>query len=75
MTAKENGELAAFSAANERDYAPGLTKRELIAAMAMQGFAAAPGDSCPNDVAAASVEWADRLLVELAKPADAGKEE
>lgn len=42
----------------------GLTKRELIAAMAMQGFAANPQG---NDIARAAVRWADALLAELAK--------
>ena len=43
---------------------PGLTKRELIAAMAMQGFAANPQG---NDIAKLAVRWADALLTELAK--------
>lgn len=46
----------------------GLTKRELIAAMAMQGFASDP--NCTGNVqsvAECAVKWADCLLAELAK--------
>ena len=46
----------------------GLTKRELIAAMAMQGFASDP--SCTGEAsvyAGVAVKWADALLAELAK--------
>lgn len=46
---------------------PLMTKRELIAAMVMQGFAA---DSKviaeANEVARAAVSWADALIIELA---------
>lgn len=47
----------------------GLTKRELFAAMAMQGFAADPGitEARPEALAAGAVRWADALLAELAK--------
>jgi hypothetical protein len=47
----------------------GVTKREMFAAMAMQGFAANP--SCTSNSVAnarASVIWADALLAELSKP-------
>ena len=47
---------------------PGLTKRELFAAMAMQGFAALPNGSCPDDCMRVAVIWADALIAELAKP-------
>lgn len=52
---------------------PGLTKRELFAAMAMQGLAARHGDfsriiECPQ-VAEVAVGYADALLRELAKEA------
>jgi hypothetical protein len=51
---------------------PGLTKRELLAAMAMQGYLAmyaGPDIAAPtaNAVAQASVDYADALLAELAK--------
>lgn len=50
---------------------PGLTKRELFAAMVLQGFAACPHiDGSPKflrDHASRAVEWADALLAELAK--------
>ncbi len=50
------------------DY-PGLTKRELFAAMAMQGFAADPDMAHvePRAIAIGAVSWADALLAELAK--------
>ena len=51
--------------------APGLTKRELFAAMAMQGIASNPNAATiegPDVVAGAAVEAADALLAELAKP-------
>lgn len=45
----------------------GLTKREHIAAMAMQGFCAAPGaeDWAIDDLAEIAVRQADALLAEL----------
>ncbi len=49
----------------------GLTKRELFAAMAMQGIASNPNAATtegPDVVAGAAVEAADALLAELAKP-------
>ena len=54
----------------------GLTKRELFAAMAMQGMLAqvdsksspSTWDSAPEGAARASVRCADALLAELAKP-------
>ena len=51
--------------------APGLTKRELFAAMAMQGIMAYP-DGCGGKagIAKYSVEIADSLLEELAKEGD-----
>lgn len=63
-------------------FEPGLTKRELFAAMAMQGLLA---DSCGNGVesvvpdghdlahiASVAVKCADALLAELAKPQEGG---
>ena len=52
-------------------FATGLTKRELFAAMAMQGIASNPNAATtegPDVVAGAAVEAADALLAELAKP-------
>jgi hypothetical protein len=47
----------------------GLTKRELIAAMAMQGFLAGDFENTDEcEVARWSIEQADALLAELAKP-------
>ena len=49
---------------------PGLCKRELFAAMAMQGIASNPNAATiegPDVVAGAAVEAADALLAELAK--------
>jgi hypothetical protein len=49
-------------------YEPGLTKRELFAAMAMQGLLADPDINSPNDLLArCAVGYADALLKELAK--------
>jgi len=46
---------------------PGLTKRELLAAMAMQGFIASHALSCPEEDEAAefAVKMADALLSKL----------
>ena len=52
-------------------FAIGLTKRELFAAMAMQGIVSNPNAAIiagPDVVAAAAVEAADALLAEPAKP-------
>ena len=49
---------------------PGLTKRELFAAMAMQGFCAIPKINCtisPEIVARDAARLADALLAELVK--------
>ena len=50
---------------NSAAHAPTMTKRELIAAMALQGLLAAEGDVSANVTAA--VQFADALLEELAK--------
>lgn len=54
---------------SERTTVPGLAKRELFAAMAMQGVLAASGDQrlSPSWVAGEAVGYADELLKELAK--------
>lgn len=55
-------------------YHHGLTKRELFAAMAMQGFAANPSCSANGERhVAEAVQWADALLAALAQPKQ-GKE-
>lgn len=48
---------------------PGLTKRELFAAMAMQGLLARHGsdDYMPDVIARYATDYADALLAELAK--------
>lgn len=58
--------LGSHGGPTEPDF--GLTKRELIAAMAMQGLASDP--NCTGNVqsvAECAVKWADCLLAELAK--------
>jgi hypothetical protein len=47
----------------------GLTKRELFAAMAMQGMAAIDAEWIPEYVAGTALRMADALLSELAKKA------
>jgi hypothetical protein len=47
----------------------GLTKRELLAAMAMQGIAASGNEDTPEQRAMWAVRDADALLAELAKDA------
>ncbi len=66
MTAKENGEMAAYPQMGRFN---GLTKRELFAAMALQGFAASSQENTQTSaqLAAWSIERADALLAELAK--------
>lgn len=51
----------------------GLSKRELFAAMAMQGFSVSMPSASFNDLARHSVEQADALLSALAQPKQ-GKE-
>lgn len=49
---------------------PGLTKRELIAAMAMQGLLANMGsqdNALTTNIARWAVDYADALLIELEK--------
>jgi hypothetical protein len=62
---------------NDFENDPGLTKREKIAAMAMQGLLANPDYNCPSDpkklptttsFAKAALHYADALLAELEKP-------
>ena len=60
-----NGNLAAYPS-QDPPYADGLTKRELFAALAMQGLIICPGISS-EAIARTSVREADLLLKELAK--------
>lgn len=68
MDSKINGELGAYA---EGEFGQiGLTKRELLAAMAMQGWLSSFGDDTianPNAVAEFSVKCADALLKALEK--------
>jgi len=54
----------------ERQFS-GLTKRELFAAMAMQGLMGLPIEMSHEMVASSAVTQADALLAELAKKAGA----
>lgn len=68
MDAKKNGQLSAYPLETEDGYDLGLTKRELFAAMAMQGLLAA-SDVAHGAIPSTAVRMADRLLAELAKEA------
>lgn len=49
----------------------GLTKREYIAALAMQGALANPERiGCTREIAEASVTWAEALIKELSKESE-----
>ena len=65
--AKGNGSLPAFlmDEMNGSEYS-GLTKRELFAAMALNGVAS-DHDTSIESAAVAAVRYADALLTELAK--------
>ncbi len=68
-----NGNDAIYPMATEGDgFNDGLTKRELIAAMAMQGMLANPTFGCPKNVAAQhATQYADALIERLsADPAE-----
>ena len=78
MNAKDNGTIPASPCPLNIDLSgnvitcdfTGLTKRELFAAMAMQGFCALPqvGDvSSDKTIAEMAVEHADALIAELVK--------
>jgi len=65
----DNGNLSAYPLNADQTYSPscdGLTKRELFAALAMQGLIICPGISS-EAIARTSVREADLLLKELAK--------
>lgn len=55
-----------FPGPNTKDHPQGLRKRELFAALAMQGQLAGTYDLRPRAVARDSVRYADALLAELA---------
>lgn len=57
----------AMSAIGHSDFAPGLTKREFFAAMAMQGFCTEGVGGKYQRIAEDAVEIADALLAVLAK--------
>ena len=61
-----NGSECAFNGGPQGD--PGLTKRELFAAMAMQGFCAGGERPSGVHIAIYSVQIADDLLAALASP-------
>ena len=69
------GNLPAYPIEAEKTYYLGLTKRELFAAMAMQGMAANPADNylaevdgkIVNVTSKYAVEYADTLIAELNK--------
>lgn len=65
----ENSKQPAFPVPQkETKPAPGLTKREYFAAIAMQGFLAGRGNAWEMEAfVKKSVEYADALLNELAK--------
>jgi len=73
---KENGNRGAFACTGNIFTQSGLSKRELLAAMAMQGFASNKGwaesmrtvddwDNYKERLVKGAVEFADALLVEL----------
>ena len=66
----ENGNLSAYPIDLGRVLCSGLTKRELFAAMAMEGFVSNPKnhlDFNPEDDAKYCCDLADALLAELEK--------
>ncbi len=61
----------AYPSALNTAYTRGLSKRELIAAMALQGLIARLGGWTYENASAKAVDYADALLKELAKePSD-----
>jgi hypothetical protein len=77
MMVKDDGTFEGVQTGNGRGYMPGLTKREQIAAMALQGILA--NHWCQNDfknnivamdyaeTAQQAIGYADALLAELTK--------
>jgi hypothetical protein len=72
-----NGNDAIYPMATEGDgFNDGLTKRELIAAMAMQGLLAGAPIYDPSGVARTAVAYADALIERLnADPAEGASDE
>jgi hypothetical protein len=65
---KENGNTGAFACTGNIFTQSGLSKRELLAAMAMQGFLSSLTSSLHiGHLVQGSVQVADALLVELEK--------
>lgn len=61
-----------MAAIGHQDFAPGLTKRELFAAMALQGLLAGGQPKNPDEskeISPLAVAYADALIYELSKPA------
>lgn len=67
---REDGSIDGVQTGSKQGIAIGLTKRELFAAMAMQGYLATKGLS-PEVAARGSVRYADALLAELEKAVQA----
>ncbi len=66
----DDGEVRGTQTGNRSGWAIGLTKREHLAAMAMQGFCACPHaweEKNAVELAAMAAKYADALLLELAK--------
>ena len=70
-----DGDHYAYATSTDKFHQEGLTKRELFAAMAMQGMAANPADNylaevdgkIVNVTSKYAVEYADALITELNK--------
>lgn len=67
MNASEPAYPVLHSYEGVTDTSPGLTKRELIAAMCLQGLLAYGGEMNMPSGAIAAISHADALLTELAK--------
>jgi hypothetical protein len=73
MNMRTNAEFSAFPIPDAGGW-KGLTKREMFAAMAMQGFASSDDPAAAGTLEAVlSVRWADALLAELARRAAASE--
>lgn len=60
-----DGDHYAYATSTDKFHQEGLTKRELFAAMAMQGLMKYPGN--PDYVAHMAIQAADALIAELNK--------
>lgn len=63
----KNGDNSAYPCKYSLNGGIGLTKRELFAAMVMQGFASDPTAIGVGSLAESAVDWADALLAALEK--------